>query len=105
MDEETKAAIDSINQRLDSIDGIFTDFHTLLNNHMGDFSAKFGRLKQSVDDAIAATKDLNTVRDQALNTKIDSYRWALRFIAIITAIAVGGLVTLSVWAVWRVIGG
>lgn len=97
MNEELKQAIDSINTRLDAFEGTLEDYHKLLTNHMTDFTTKFGRLKVSVESSI----ENNKVRDKALQTKIDAYKWGLLLVASFTVISLGGFVALAIWALWQ----
>ena len=96
MDEETKQHLDNIISRLEGIEGTLADFDALIHNHITDYSAKFGRLKQTVEHSITTTKGLAEVRDKALHQKIDAYKWGLVLVASFAVICAGGLIALAV---------
>lgn len=99
MDEETKKAMDNMNDRLQGIEGTLDNFHTLLTNHMTDYSTKFGRMKASIDNSIENIK----VMYEALQTKVDSYKWGLLLVASFTIISLAGFVYLAIWAISKLV--
>lgn len=112
MDDELKQELKDIKGRLDSYEGILNDYHTLLTNHMTDYSTKFGRLRASLEASIEKGKERDTasiengkIRDKALQDKIDSYKWGLILVASFTVISLGGFVILATWALSKLIGG
>lgn len=84
MNEEIQKAFESVNQRLDAVDGVFGDFHSLLNNHMKEYTTKFDELKSKVN---------------SLEIKVDTYKLLITVAIALVCVSLAGFVTLAVWAI------